>query len=88
MYFKPGKARSISNLVPGGLYYDKLLNNKSTPDDAKFYLFPYGGMYYSKYILEYNKKSKFKSVSILYVTIYFKLILQILKQIKAIGESV
>ena len=87
IYFMPAKARSISNLVPGGQYYNKLFNNSLTPKDARFYLFPYGVMYYAKYVLEYRKKEKFKSASLLYITIYFKLLLKVLKNIKLVDDD-
>lgn len=77
MHLKPAKARSINNLVPGGSYYNKLFNDDATPQNPKYYLFPYSVMYYSKYILEHNKNDRYKSANLLYISIYFRLLLKI-----------
>ncbi|KYH34340.1 AIPR protein [Clostridium tepidiprofundi DSM 19306] len=88
MHFKPAKARSISNLVPGGIYYDKLFNDEATPQNPKYYLFPYGVMYYSRNILGHKNNNKLKSSNLLYISIYFKIVLQILKRLKLVDEDV
>lgn len=88
MHFKPSKARSISNLVPGGSYYDKLFNDEYTPKDPRYYLFSYGVMYYSKYVLQHNNNDKLKSSNLLYITTYFKILLQIFIRLDFIDDDV
>lgn len=87
IHFKPAKAKSISNLVPGGNYYDKLFNDKTTPKDPKYYLFPYSVMYYSKNIMGHNKDDKLKSANLLFISCYFKVLLLIFKKIGLIDEE-
>lgn len=88
IHFKPAKARSISNLVPGGNYYDKLFNDKTTPKDPKYYLFPYAIMYYSKNTMGHNKDNKLKSVNLLFISCYFKILFVIFKKLNLIDEDI
>ncbi|MBV4438452.1 AIPR family protein [Clostridium tyrobutyricum] len=88
IHFMPAKARSLGNLVPGGSYYDKLFNDKLTPDDPRYYLFPYSIMYYSKNILNYKSNAKLKSTNLLYVTFYFKALLELFKRIELVNSDV
>lgn len=88
IHFKPAKAKSISNLVPGGNYYDKLFNDKTTPKDPKYYLFPYAVMYYSKNIMGHSKENKLKSANLLFITCYFKVLLSIFKKLNLVDEDI
>lgn len=87
IHFKPAKAKSISNLVPGGSYYDKLFNDKTTPKDPRYYLFPYAVMYYSKNIMEHNKDDKVKSANLLFISCYFKILLFIFEKLNLVNED-
>lgn len=87
MHCKPAKARSISNLVPGGSYYDKLFEENNTPKNPKYYLFPYAVLYYCNNVLGHNKIEKFKSTTLLFVNIYFKTILEIMKQLNIVSDE-
>lgn len=87
IHFKPAKAKSINNLVPGGSYYDKLFNDKDTPQDPRWYLFPYCVMYYSKNIMNHKKNDKLKSANLLFINCYFKVLLDLFKQLKLIDEE-
>lgn len=87
IHFKPAKAKSISNLVPGGSYYDKLFNDKTTPKDPRYYLFPYAVMYYSKNIMAHNKDDKVKSANLLFISCYFKMLLFIFEKLNLVNED-
>lgn len=87
MHLKPAKARNIGNLVPGGAYYDKLFNDENTPVNPKYYLFPYAIMYYSKNVLKHKEDDKLKSANLLFISIYFRLILEIFKNIELVEED-
>lgn len=88
IHFKPAKAKSINNLVPGGSYYDKLFNDATTPKDPRYYLFPYAVMYYSKNIMNHTKNDKLKSSNLLFINCYFKILLLILKKLDLIDENI
>lgn len=87
IHFKPAKAKSIGNLVPGGSYYDKLFNDKTTPKDPRYYLFPYAVMYYSKNIMKHNKDDKVKSANLLFISCYFKILLFIFEKLNLVNED-
>lgn len=87
IHFKPAKARTVNNLVPGGTYYDKLFNDDNTSQDPRFYLFPYAVMYYSKYNLQHNKTPKWKSANLLYVSIYFKMLLKVFIKLGVVSSE-
>ena len=72
----------------GGNYYDKLFNDKTTPKDPKYYLFPYCVMYYSKNIMGHSKDDKLKSANLLFITCYFKILLTIFKKLNLVDEEV
>ena len=88
VHFKPAKAKSISNLVPGGNYYDKLFDDKTTPKEPKYYLFPYAIMYYSKNIMGHGKDDKLKSANLLFITCYFKMLLFIFQRLNLVEEDI
>ncbi|MDU1313694.1 AIPR family protein [Clostridium septicum] len=88
IHFKPAKAKSISNLVPGGSYYDKLFNDQTTPQDARYYFFPYAIMYYSKNIMNHSKNDKLKSVNLLFINIYFKILLFLFQRLDLVTEDI
>lgn len=88
IHFKPAKAKSISNLVPGGSYYDKLFNDKTTPKDPRYYLFPYSVMYYSKNIMNHTKNDKLKSANLLFINCYFKILLNIFQKMGLVNEDI
>lgn len=88
IHFKPGKAKSISNLVPGGSYYDKLFNDKATPKDPRYYLFPYCVMDYSKNIMGHNKNNKLKSANLLFINCYFKVLLCIFQELGLVDKNI
>lgn len=87
IHFKPGKARSISNLVPGGSYYDTLFSDKYTLRDPRYYLFPYAVMYYSKNIMNHNKDTRLKSANLLFISCYFRVLLYMFKQVGKVDEE-
>lgn len=79
IHFLPGKAKSPSNIVPGGNYYDKIFP-ENAPTDPRIYLYPYAIMHYGYEVLEHKKDNNKKATNLLFVTIYFKLILELLKK--------
>lgn len=87
IHFRPGKAKSISNLVPGGSYYDKLFNDKTTPKDPRYYLFPYSIMYYSKNIMNHSKDDKLKSANLLFICCYFKILMYIFEKLNLVSDD-
>lgn len=80
IHFKSAKARNTANIVPGGSYYDKLFNDINTQTDPRYYLFPYGVMFYGKNTLQHKDDSRMKASNLLYVSIYFMLIMEIFKR--------
>ena len=87
MHMKPAKAKNVGNLVPGGNFYDKLFNDDNTPVDPRFYLFPYGVMNYSKNVLGHKNDDKLKASCFLYISIYFQLIMTIMKKLGYIDNE-
>lgn len=83
IHFLPGKAKSPSNIVPGGKYYEKIFS-KDAPEDPRIYLYPYAVMHYGSEVLEHKKDNNKKASNLLFVTIYFKLILKLLIELKLI----
>lgn len=79
----PSLARNISNIVPGSNKYDEIFNDK-TPEDPKVFLFSYAIMYYSRYVLNHNKDNNKKTTNLMFVSMYFNLIAEILKDYEII----
>lgn len=86
IHFLPGKAKSPSNIVPGGKYYEKIFS-EDAPVDPRIYLYPYAVMHYGSEILEHKKDNNKKATNFLFVTIYFKLILELLKELKMVNAD-
>lgn len=87
IHLKPGKAKNADQLVPGGAYYSTLFNEINTPTDPRFYVLPYTITFYAKEVLEYKKDNKFKSAVFLYTTIYFRLLMNLLKEADVIDQK-
>lgn len=86
IHFLPGKAKSPSNIVPGGKYYEKIFS-EDAPIDPRIYLYPYAVMHYGSEILEHKKDNNKKATNFLFVTIYFKLVLELLKELKMVNAD-
>ncbi|QNU67479.1 AIPR family protein [Ruminiclostridium herbifermentans] len=83
----PAKAKSIGDYVPGGQFYNNTFND-STPEDPRYYLFPYAIMYYSRNILEHKKDDKLRASNLLFISLYFRTILKIFNKIDLFKEEV
>ena len=86
MLGKPGKATSKSNYAPGTNLYEQIYNNESSPEDPRYFLFPFGIVYYFKKIKN-NNSADGKSRSLFFCQVYFKVLLEIFKKFKAIDAS-
>lgn len=84
---KPAKSKKIGDFVPGGLYYDETFNDK-TPVDPRCYLFPYAVTYYGKNILLHKKDDRQRASNLLFTTVYFRIVLTILKKIGIVSDDV
>lgn len=82
----PAKAKNIGDYVPGGQYYDSTFNEK-TPNDPRYYLFPYGVMYYGNNTLNHKKDNRQKASNLLFLSVYFRLVYTIFIKIGLISED-
>lgn len=89
MHFLPGTATSRSGeLMVYGKKWARIFND-NTPEDCRWWLYPFGIMNYAKYYLDYMNKSKVihKRYSLMfYVACYFRTIVHILKEVNLIPK--
>lgn len=83
----PAKAKNIGDYVPGGQYYNQTFNDM-TPDDPRFYLFPYAIMYYSRNVLGHKKDDKLRAANLFFISLYFRTLIKIFNKFNLLGEEV
>lgn len=84
--FRPGKARSKSNYAPGTSLYEKIYNDESSPEDARYFLFPFALMYYYKKTKNKNNNQG-RSKCLFFCNVYFKVMLEVFKQMDKIDKD-
>lgn len=83
---RPAKAKIKSNYAPGTKLYEKIYNDDYSPEDARYFLFPFAIMYYYKKVKNKNS-DKGKNYSLFFCNVYFKVLLQIFKEKKLISND-
>lgn len=89
MHFMPGTAASRSGeLMVYGKKWGKIFND-FTPEDYRWWLYPYGVMNYAKSYLDYTNKSSvtYKRYSLMFfVACYFRTIVHICKKVNVVDK--
>lgn len=79
---RPAKAKTKSNYAPGTNLYEKIYNDVYSPEDARYFFFPYAIMYYYK---KSKNRTNNKNCSLFFCDVYFKLLLKIFKEKRMIS---